>query len=162
MKGVLVQLDLYIFLIERHNNSLLNEFRIELGIEKYILNGAWNVLILPAFYQGVFPEFLFQAAIVAIQYIAVLFVAVYLFGIVYLLTKAIADALPSPYFAVVIYKILLVVGAVNKPETHPSLRLEGHDTIGTGFSHHFKDQVGISKREVIFIECFFAFFYAQL
>ena len=53
MLFIIIQVDTSLVFIDRRNNSLLDEFSIKLRVEKHVLNGARNILILLALHQRV-------------------------------------------------------------------------------------------------------------
>src|SRR5690625_2925661 len=79
--SVLVEVNPYI-IVQRKNDDFLDKISFHFGIEKYILNGFWNLLIVFAFHKRILSELVFFIGIIAINNVPIFFVFLYFsFGI---------------------------------------------------------------------------------
>ena len=154
-----IQINRDIFVAHRTDNSIFYKVCIQLGIQKNILNGTWNILIFGTFHDSKLPEgYHFLFTIITKDNITIHLIARHLRSRLNLWAYMFTDTPPFGIYRIAsVNKPIPLKRRVHKPEKDSALRLGGYHTISTVFTHHLIYNVGVTIWEVESIETFLLF-----
>ncbi len=152
-----VEVDERILIAHRTDDGVLDEVGIQLGIEKHVLNGARDILVLGTLHNGIFAirqEFL--TAIVAEDDVTIHLITAHERGNRKLFAYLLSHLAPvTIHRMMLIHEPLAAERRIDETEHHSSLVLQGEHTVSSILSHHLIDDVRIGIRKVESIEGFF-------
>ena len=150
LASIKTQVNKNLFISHGTDNGIFYKIGIQFRVEEDILYGTRNILVLGTFHDGEFPvRSHVLLTVVAEDNITIHFVNGDLRGNLAFSTDAFTDTPPLRIHLIMfIDKPIPLKRSIYKTESHSSLRLGSHYTVGTILTHYLIDDVRIRIWEV--------------
>ena len=153
LTSIVSQINRNLVIRHRTNHGVFDEFGIQLRVQKHILNGSWNVLILIAFGNGIFTKLGLHLMSVSKYNIAILLIPINDTRSVYPFVYFLLYVHPlGVHFTLLAHEYLAPISTVDKPKCHSTPMLKGQNEIRIGISYHFVNDIRVRVRKIKSIE----------